>query len=138
MDKLLNRRHVYLEKGSLERMPQVIEEVDNYIQFSKTLELSSEKIIIYGEGLEIFKIGREVVGHDTDLAHHERLLCCDYPGQSILRKLSFNLKSYQELMEQISKELESFEQEKVLACSGFRVSFMNYDSFEVIFFKREK
>jgi hypothetical protein len=132
MEKLLNRRLVYLEQSSFDKTPLTIEEVDNYVKYSKTLELSSENIILYGDFSGALKVGREVVGHDSELIHHDKILVTDFPIQECT-KHEFDFGSYSELMETLNTEKKKNDQIK-----SFRISFLNYERAIVHFFNLEK
>jgi hypothetical protein len=128
MNKLLNRRFIYLEHVSLEKIPLTLEEVDNFVKYSKALELSSESTFIYGDFSGNYKVGREVVGHDSDLAHHDNILVVDYPIQSY-NMLTFDFSSYEDILSKIQNEKRSNDQ-----YASFRISLLNYESAVVHFF----
>jgi hypothetical protein len=67
MEKLLNRRLVYLEQSSFDKTPLTIEEVDNYVKYSKTLELSSEILVTD------FPI-QECTKHEFDFGSYSELM----------------------------------------------------------------
>ncbi|MAX67428.1 MAG: hypothetical protein QF441_07550 [Bacteriovoracaceae bacterium] len=63
MEQVLNTRHLFKKSKTLTGFPQIIEEIDMAIHFSRTLSVASEDVIVYWSPKSGFFIGREVVGH---------------------------------------------------------------------------
>ena len=102
MNKLLNRRHLYLPTKNLNGITNLIEQIDEYLSYSKNLEATSSGIFIYMNTSEEFMVGREIMGHDSQIQHHDQLRIQDYGSSPILRAEKVIVKSYEELTFKIS------------------------------------
>jgi hypothetical protein len=93
------------------------------------LDPLSENCVIYGENIEDFFIGREVVGNDPNVKHHETIKIKDFSEVEGQRVVSSFLNK-EELVEHLRTNLEYF--------SNYRVSFVTLDEVELFFFNLEK
>lgn len=128
MNKILNRRHIFLEQIGWDRFSLLIEEVDNYLNHSKYFELASDEIIVYGNSNDIkLNFGREVIGNDPNISHHESIKQIDYEAK-LVENIEISFESYEELESAVSLKLSKSNFE------NYRIKFKNLNLSLVTFF----
>ena len=93
------------------------------------LDPLSENCVIYGESVQEFLVGREVVGNDPNVKFHETIKIKDFSeveGEKIVSPFS----TKEELFELLKTNLKHF--------SNYRLSFVTLDEVELFFFNLEK
>lgn len=77
------RRHFGLKAKDWNQLLLEIEKVDNYLSLSKSYEMATAAIVVYGEFENSeFLVGREVVGLDMEFAHHEQVVISNFDAVS--------------------------------------------------------
>lgn len=104
MNRMQNRRHLYIEiPHSSTSFTKEIEIIDNYIEGAFNLDALASDIIIYiNRNDKYFMVGREIIGTDTEIKHHESLKIKDY-GSASFDKTSFEIDSLPRVLEFFSK-----------------------------------
>ncbi len=128
MKRLLNRRLIYLEANGWKNLMASIEQIDQYIQYSKALFHTDEDVVVYGDMGKVIKVGREVIGHDSELIHHDHLKVQDFDAADVLAYESIEVESFVKLQEIIMQKLKQFN------AQSFRLVTGDFTSFNIFYF----
>ena len=104
---MINSRLLYIEQTTSGlKLAESLEKVDEVLGQALYTERVDGKVYIYGHQAEqkIF-VGREVIGREEDLYHHETVKLCDYSfGDFEIDHIDFN--NFSELFEQVQIKLK--------------------------------
>jgi hypothetical protein len=130
INKLENRRHVYIDLPDLETsFSVIIEEIDSYLEESFNLDtLSSDFIIYYSRG-GVLMLGREVVGTDSQIKHHPSIKVKDY-GPVECSTFNFTISSLKNLVSQIEENNIRQCRVKIKNKNLFQAEVYNFTSLE--------
>ena len=110
-----NTRLIYIETQKIDHEYGVIlEQIDNYLDKSKYLELVNNNILLYGKkGDEKVKLGREIYGREEDIYHSELFSICDFSLSEQGEKFFFDYTHLEDLLLQVREEQTSSESYRI-------------------------
>ncbi len=127
--KILNRRFLSISSERINNFLEILEKIDSVIEESLNLEKVNSNCTVYGKDLKNFQIGREVVGNDPNLKHHEFICVEDFNEvECSIEHSQFSDK----------EELLAFLEKKMTNYTSYRFSFVTLDNVEFVFFNLEK
>ncbi len=120
--EILNRCFFGKRVEKLDKVAIIIEQIDNLLATLPHVELALEEIVIYYIGENELLVGREILGHNSDLKFHDDFELIDFPPM-IAEQCELNISGYHELQQRIGASHKKLTR-AILDDSGrFRVYF---------------
>ena len=132
-----NRRFFYKDLVSLKAVLSDIEEVDNGLRLAHSLEPVVDGIVIYGKIIsfmpEDMKVGREVVGFDTNFLGPSELQWVDYFYEDlVIQEDVFPLNGFDKLFDNLALRSKAYSLES--GPKSFRMLIKNFETVYLSFF----
>ncbi|MBT4791464.1 MAG: hypothetical protein HON90_07825 [Halobacteriovoraceae bacterium] len=126
MNKILNRRFLYLKTSRLAQVLAPIEIVDKFVEQSRYLAISTDSVIILkNKSQEDYWVGREVIGHDPSLKETLDLSVIDLAPADCHVQM-YNVPDYKQLEEVIT---EGFLRFNCQSCRVLTTSFLEFECY---------